>query len=1183
MQEKLSYEEFLKKKVVLAEKLGFDVDESEINQILKPHQKDIVRWMVGMGRAACFASFGLGKSIIQLEVIRLTLENCGGKGLIVIPLGVKQEFFRDAEMLGIDVKFIRRHEEAAEEGIYLTNYESVRDGKLDPRLFNVASLDEASCLRGFGGTKTFREFMALFAGDRKTMDDRILGDSVKYRFVATATPSPNEYIELLAYSAFLGVMDVGGAKTRFFKRDSTKADKLTIHPHKEKEFWLWVASWGLFVQKPSDLGHSDDGYELPEMEIHWHEIPDEHNDAGFNFRGQGLLLKEQAVGIVQSAREKRESLPKRIEKMMEIRSIDPDAHRIIWHDLEAERHAIKKAIPDCVLVYGSQDDETKAKNIIDFSDGRVMELAGKPMMLGAGCNFQRHCSWSIFLGIGFKFNDFIQACHRIHRFLQPNKVRIDLIYTESEREIRRILEEKWKKHKHMVGKMTEIIQEYGLSNAAMAETLYRSMGAERIEVSGHDYTVVHNDCVKEMDNIKENSLDLILTSIPFSTQYEYSPNFADFGHTDNNSHFFEQMDFLTPKMLKALKPGRVAAIHVKDRIVPGGLTGLGYQTVYPFHAETIRHYQKHGFGYMGMITVVTDVVRENNQTYRLGWSEVCKDSSKISCGMPEYLLLFRKTPTDTSNAYADDPVVKTKSAYSRSRWQTDAHGFWRSAGNRLMLPEELETLDHDVIFKWFRDHNLQNVYDYEAHVKIGETIDGHGRLPVTFMLLQPPSWMPDVWTDVARMRTLNMLQSQKGKEMHLCLARDSRVLTKERGYVPIQDVIVGENVLTHKGRWRPVQIVRNTGVQPVITIKAHGVPGLTLTPDHKLWVRKSDWKRQRDGAERIDPKWIEAENTLGGYLNLKLADTEHHDGDETLWWTVGRWLADGHIVMRGSAGISCGPDKWDEFIDKIGRFGGNKPIIGTAIQLNLKDPDCKLRSILKNCGRGAEGKHLPPESFTLPHNLAKALLDGYLSGDGHFISERNRWQASSVSRDLLLGLSVIVQRVYGSISSICAGRGAREHVIDGRVVNAKQEWNLSFDIESTRKSQFILEDGAWKKVSSIEDAGEVETWCLRVEEDESFTAEGCIVKNCPMQFDIADRIIERFSNPGDLVLDPFSGIGSVGYRALLKGRKYYGIELSPRYFSDSCYYLNSAEKEMSTPDLFGFTLNKQSQGEENEI
>lgn len=783
------YGDFLRAKVKLAEQIGFDVADREVNSILKPHQRDMVRWLVRMGRAACFAAFGLGKSVIQLEAVRLTLAKVGGMGLIVIPLGVRQEFMRDAAMLGIPVKFIRRIEDADGDGIYLTNYETVRDGKLDPRLFAVASLDEASVLRGFGGTKTFREFMALFAGDRKTMDARVIGQAVPYRFVATATPSPNEFIELLAYAAFLGVMDVGQAKTRFFRRNSEKADELTLHPHKEREFWLWVASWAIFVQKPSDLGHSDEGYELPEMEIHWHEIPGDHADAGFDFRGQGMLLKQQALGVVESAREKRESLPKRIAKMMEIRAIDPDAHRIIWHDLEAERIAIERAIADVVSVYGAQDDDTKARHIIDFSDGRIRELAGKPVMLGSGCNFQRHCSWAIFLGIGFKFNDLIQAIHRLYRFLQTKRVRIDLIYTENEREVKRILETKWDKHRETVQKMTEIIREYGLSNAAMAETLQRAMGVERIEVTGRDFRIVNNDCVVETAAMPENSLDLILTSIPFSTQYEYSPNYCDFGHTDNNEHFFQQMDFLTPELLRALKPGRVAAIHVKDRIVPGGLTGLGFQTVYPFHARCIEHYTRHGFGYMGMVTIVTDVVRENNQTYRLGWSEVCKDGSKMSCGMPEYLLLFRKTPTDTTNAYADEPVTKKKpdvmidgqrqpwqrgkqeivgDGYSRARWQTDAHGYWRSAGNRLMTPEELETLDHDVMFRWFRDYHLANIYDYEHHVRIGETIDSFGRLPVAFMLLQPPSWMDDVWTDVARMRTLNMIQAQKGKEQHLC-------------------------------------------------------------------------------------------------------------------------------------------------------------------------------------------------------------------------------------------------------------------------------------------------------------------------------------------------------------------------------------------------------------------------------
>lgn len=765
------YESFLKAKVRLAETWGFPCSPDDVHPLLKPHQRAIVCWMVEGGRRACFAAFGLGKSMIQLEAVRITRAKAGGMGLIVVPLGVRAEFVRDAGMLGIPVKFIRRIEEADDPaGIYLTNYETVRDGKLDPRLFTVASLDEAACLRGFGGTKTFREFMALFAGDdrRDHLNTRIQSHAVPYRFVATATPSPNEYIELLAYSAFLGIMDVGQAKTRFFKRNSEKADQLTIHPHKEREFWLWCASWGLFVQKPSDLGCSDEGYELPPITVNWHEIGSDHEHAGHTFYGQGLMFKEAAIGVVSAAREKRESLDDRIAKVLELRAENPSAHRVIWHDLEAERHALQKAIPSIKAVYGTQELEDREQIVASFSDGGCAELAAKPVMLGSGCNLQRHCSWAIFMGIGFKFNDFIQAIHRLQRFLQTSPVRIDLIYTEAEREVRRQLERKWAQHQTMVARMTDIIKEFGLNKAAMAYTLTRKLGVERVEITGGGYRLVNEDCVKETARMESDSVGLVLTSIPFSTQYEYSPNYADFGHTDHNEHFFEQMDYLTPNLLRVLKPGRICAVHVKDRIVPGGMTGLGFQTVYPLHMKATEHYTKHGFAYMGMITIVTDVVRENNQTYRLGWSEQCKDGTKMGVGMPEYLLLFRKPPSSTEKSYADLPVTKHKNRYTRSRWQIDAHGFHRSSGQRLLTPDEMKDLPHDVIFKMFRDYSLHEVYDFEHHVKIGEGLEENGRLPVTFMLLQPQSWADEVWTDVTRMLTLNGAQSASGKEMHLC-------------------------------------------------------------------------------------------------------------------------------------------------------------------------------------------------------------------------------------------------------------------------------------------------------------------------------------------------------------------------------------------------------------------------------
>jgi DNA modification methylase len=753
-----SYRDFLEAKAQLAVPAGLEVHPSDVHPALKPHQRDAVVWAVRGGRRAIFASFGLGKTLIQLEIIRIVLAKLGrGRGLVVLPLGVRQEFARDAEILGLAVTFIRSADDAKEDGIYTTNYETVRDGRLDPRHFDVVSLDEAAILRGFGGTKTFREFMRLYEG------------SSNYRFVATATPSPNEYIELLSYAAFLDVMDVGQAKTRFFKRDSTKADKLTLHPHMEQEFWLWVASWAMFLQKPSDLGHSDDGYELPPLDVRWHEVPsDASSDDGYDRHGRGHLFRNAAVGIQEAAREKRDSLTGRVAKMRELVEDSPDDHFLLWHDLEAERHAIAAALPEAVAVWGSQDLEERERRIIDFSDGRLKYLATKPVIAGSGCNFQRHCHRAIFVGIGFKFADFIQAIHRIHRFLQTEPVRIDLIYTGAEREIRTQLEAKWAAHDKLVARMGEIIRTYGLSHEAMSQTLTRSIGVHRTERAGDGYRLVNNDTVEETQKMAAGSVDLIVTSIPFATQYEYTPSYNDFGHTDDNAHFWTQMDYLTPELLRVLQPGRVAAIHVKDRIVPGGMTGLGFQTVQPFHAEAISHYTRHGFAFLGMKTIVTDVVRENNQTYRLGWTEQCKDGTKMGAGLPEYLLLFRKPPSDPSNGYADVPVVKSKEAYSRHRWQVDAHGFARSNGNRPLMREDFADLPADHIFKLFRDHYLTEVYDYEEHVHAGEVLEAKRRLPSGFMLLQPPSWHPDVWTDVARMRTLNMMQERKGQQMHLC-------------------------------------------------------------------------------------------------------------------------------------------------------------------------------------------------------------------------------------------------------------------------------------------------------------------------------------------------------------------------------------------------------------------------------
>lgn len=754
----MTYIDFLHSKIEIAAETGFDVELDEINPILKPHIRDAVRWGIKGGKRAIFASFGLGKTGAQLEFCRIVTDREGGKALIVLPLGVKQEFTHDAvELLGMKPpEYVRNMEEvyAATGSILITNYERVRDGDIDPTYFTATSLDEASVLRSYG-SKTYQTFLDKFKG-------------VPFKLVCTATPSPNRFKELIHYAGFLEVMDTGQALTRFFQRDSTKANNLTLYPHKEDEFWLWVSTWALFITKPSDLGYDDTGYDLPPLNVRYHEIPVDHKTAGAEKDGQLKLVRDASVGLTDAAKEKRESIDSRVAKMAEIVNDSPDDHFILWHDLEAERHAIKAAIPGVVDIYGSQDLDTREKRVIDFAEGRIKLFATKKELSGSGCNFQRHCHRAIYLGIDYQFNDFIQSIHRLYRFLQTEEVTIDVIYTESERQILEALLQKWEQHNYLVEKMTAIIKKYGLSGTSVIDKLARSIGVERVKIETEHYTAVNNDCVLETEQMPDNSIDLIHTSIPFSNHYEYTPSYNDFGHNEDNDRFFEQMDYLTPQLLRVLKPGRVAAIHVKDRILFGNATGTGMPTVDPFSDMTQFHFRKHGFQYMGRITVVTDVVRENNQTYRLGWSEQCKDGTKMGVGCPEYVLLFRELPTDTSNAYADVPVSKTKDEYTRAQWQIDAHAFWRSSGDRLLSKDEIAAVPIENLQAVYRKFSRENVYSYQEHVELAKKLDKDGRLPASFMVVAPGSWHDDVWDDINRMKTLNSKQSQKMLQMHIC-------------------------------------------------------------------------------------------------------------------------------------------------------------------------------------------------------------------------------------------------------------------------------------------------------------------------------------------------------------------------------------------------------------------------------
>ena len=781
------YRAFLEAKIPLAQPAGFPCDLDEVPTHLtdglpmKEHVRHIVRWAVEGGRRGLFESFGLHKTMQQLLIGSLICAKANCWGIIVLPLNVRREFLNDAKLLGIPVAFAQSDAEVeaiqqdtlingnalGDCPIILTNYESVREGKIDVSRFGFASLDEADVLRSYG-SKTYQEFLPLFEG-------------VPYRFVATATPAPNRYKEMIHYAGFLGIMDTGQALTRFFQRNSEKAGDLTLYPHKVDEFWTWVNSWSVCIQRPSDLGFSDEGYDLPPITVRWHCVEADIASAEPESNGQGRLMRDTAMGVVQASREKRRTLDSRIGKAAEIVAAAPDDHFIIWHDLEDERRAIEAALPACETVYGTQKLDVREGIVGRFADGALPLIGAKPIMLGGGVNLQRHCHRAIFAGVGFKFRDFIQAIHRVQRFGQSHPVEIDIIHAETETEVVRELQEKWARDDEFRATMSDLIRRYGLNHAAAAENVKRSIGVDRQEATGDNWRLAHNDCVAEAQRLEEGSLDLIVTSIPFSNHYEYTPSYNDFGHTDDDAHFFAQMDYLTPALFRALAPGRLACIHVKDRILFGSVTGEGVPTVNPFHAKCIEHYMRHGFQFMGMITVVTDVVRENNQTYRLSYSEMLKDGTKMGVGSPEYVLLMRKPQSDRSRGYADRPVAKDAGDYSLARWQLDAHAFWRSSGERpLTIPELWEVEERFAhmavgkLAKRFREESRDLVYSFKAHAEIGETIearagnDARGKLPRTFMALDPGSHHPHVWDDVVRMRTLNAEQVQKGREKHVC-------------------------------------------------------------------------------------------------------------------------------------------------------------------------------------------------------------------------------------------------------------------------------------------------------------------------------------------------------------------------------------------------------------------------------
>lgn len=794
----MEYEEFLKKKIIVAENYGIDTEGLEYSAKLFPHQIDIINFCLQGGRRAIFASFGVGKSMMQLEIARQLIKLTGKPFLIVCPLGVSGEFKRDNRKLktGLEITYITDTDEFKDANvqIYLTNYERVRKGDINPEHFCGVSFDEASILRNLQ-TQTTNYVLQHFR-------------QVPYRFVATATPTPNDFIEMLNYAEYLGVATRGHLLTRFFKRDSTHAGHLTLYENKKEEFWQWVSTWAAFLNTPADLGYDGSAYVLPKLNLIEHRISYDAKEQPTDKWGTPILFRDLSKSLLEVSREKRDSLIPRINKATEIAE-SIEGNSIIWHHLEAERILLERNFKgtNYTSVFGSQDNSIKEDRIIGFSEGKYRHLLVKPSIAGQGCNLQEFCADMIFSGIDYKFNSFIQAIHRCYRYGQTKEVNVHIIYTDNEDEVLKALKKKWQKHIELNEKMIALVKEYGLNSNLIKSQMQRQLFKNGKKLVYDEITMYNNDNVIAMDDIADESIHLIATSIPFGDHYEYSENYNDFGHNHGNENFFKQMAYLTPKLYRALKPGRIAAIHVKDRIRYSYQNGTSFTTISDFSGQTVRHFTKEDvldkievieelikneklsaavlkhyeeklsalredytnrFYLLGKITVTTDVVAENNQTYRLGWTEQCKDSTKMGVGLPEYVLIFRKAPTFADNAYSDEPVQHEKADYTKALWQLDAHDYHRSDGDRFLTSEELSKMEVRRICAAWKKRNETEIYSFAEHLRICEELDEQEKLSSTFMTLPVHSNNEMVWTDINRMNTLNCKQVNQKKMMHIC-------------------------------------------------------------------------------------------------------------------------------------------------------------------------------------------------------------------------------------------------------------------------------------------------------------------------------------------------------------------------------------------------------------------------------
>ena len=647
-----TYNELIAKKVRTPLHHGFE--PSPLNSALFDWQKLIVTWAVKQGRCALFEDCGLGKTLQQLEWARQVVAHTGGRVLILCPLAVAPQTVDEGAKFGIEVNHCREPEQVRD-GITITNYE--RFEKFDTSQFIGVVLDESSILKAFMG----RTRIALTEAFQST----------PYRLVCTATPSPNDLDELACQAHFLGVSTRAEMLATYFINDTQNTgDGWRLKKHAQSEFWKWVASWAACVSKPSDLGFSDEGFNLPPLKMHNHVVEvDQIQDRGDE------LFRNATLSATNIHKEMRITCAERVKKVAEIVNNSTECWAV-WCNTNQEADELQDAIPDAVEIRGSDSPDSKEVMINEFSTGRARVIISKPSIAGRGLNWQ-HCHHHIFVGLSYSFEDFYQAMRRGYRFGQKNEFHCHIVQAETEGAIMREIRRKMEQHETMRDAMRHSAQ-------AILENSPMQIMNDQIETkSGNDWTLHHGDCVRVASTMSENSVDFSVFSPPFADLFTYSADAQDMGNCASMDDFMDQFGFLVEDLLRVTAPGRLCAVHCADLMATKWKDGE--IELKNFSGTICDAFRDRGWLYHTRITIWKDPVVEMQRTKALGLlhKQLLKDSAMSRVGSPEYVLVFRK-PGPNAN-----PVSHTRDNYPVDLWQRDASPVWMDVRQTRVLNGEV--------------------------------------------------------------------------------------------------------------------------------------------------------------------------------------------------------------------------------------------------------------------------------------------------------------------------------------------------------------------------------------------------------------------------------------------------------------------------------------------------------------